>query len=426
SSVWGISVGSSLAIAGTPESFGTVGEPYGARYTASGGSGETLFALINGQLPAGLSLDAATGLISGTPSAPGFAPSLTVRVRDASGAAATAAPFDLRISAPLVVSGTPGPDALVGADYSGYASVSGGRSPYAWSLVEGTLPAGLTLSAATGVIAGRPTTAGTAADLRLRVVDADGRSGRTERFPIVVTAPLTLSGTPAASATVGEPYSARYTASGGTSPYAFSLLGSALPAGLVLDPDTGLISGTPSAAAPAATSQVRVTDAAGRVVTGAAFGIDVREPLRLVLVDIGPASTGTAYGGAVRPAGGRGPYVLALAEGALPPGLSLEADGRIGGTPSAAGSYGGIRVRATDVDGRSALSAAFAIEVAAGMSVSGLPPRAATVGEAYAFRFGVSGGQAPYGFALAGGSLPAGLTLGPDGALAGTPVRAEA
>ena len=51
-------------------------------------------------------------------------------------------------------------DAVVGSAYSATLAASGGISPYTWSVTSGTLPTGLMLAPATGVIGGTPTAAG--------------------------------------------------------------------------------------------------------------------------------------------------------------------------------------------------------------------------------------------------------------------------
>ena len=64
---------------------GTVGESYKQTVTTSGGTGTKTFALSSGQLPAGLSLNKTTGVISGTPTTAG-SDTFTVMVTDAVGA----------------------------------------------------------------------------------------------------------------------------------------------------------------------------------------------------------------------------------------------------------------------------------------------------------------------------------------------------
>src|SRR5947207_8663544 len=65
------------------------------------------------------------------------------------------------------------PNGGVGVPYAGTISASGGISPYTFSLVDGTLPAGLTLDRANGSITGRPTIAATKY-FRVRVTDSRG------------------------------------------------------------------------------------------------------------------------------------------------------------------------------------------------------------------------------------------------------------
>jgi hypothetical protein len=79
---------------------GTVGNAYAATLAASGGTSPYTWSLSGGSLPAGLSLDAGSGAIAGTPTAPANQVSLTFRVTDSSSTAQTAsATFALTVNA---------------------------------------------------------------------------------------------------------------------------------------------------------------------------------------------------------------------------------------------------------------------------------------------------------------------------------------
>jgi hypothetical protein len=144
---------------------GTVGAAYSATLAAAGGVAPYLWAVTAGSLPAGLTLNAQTGAISGTPASAGTA-SFTVQLTDAqSPAASVSAPLSITVnpapSAPLTVKTESLPNARRSRAYSQTLVAAGGAQPYAWSLASGSLPPGLALNAATGTISGTPTNRGT-------------------------------------------------------------------------------------------------------------------------------------------------------------------------------------------------------------------------------------------------------------------------
>ncbi|WEP47674.1 autotransporter domain-containing protein (plasmid) [Cronobacter dublinensis subsp. infanticibi] len=126
-------------------------------------------------LPAGISLNAATGALSGTPTSAGSF-TFSVTVKEAGNISATAS-YTLVVGAvtpgvTLAVTPAAGalPPATTGSAWSQTFAVSGGTAPYRWQL-SGALPAGLTFS--DGSLKGTPTTAGSNA-FTLTATDANG------------------------------------------------------------------------------------------------------------------------------------------------------------------------------------------------------------------------------------------------------------
>jgi uncharacterized protein (TIGR03437 family) len=139
---------------------GTVNVPYSQALGATGGQPPYTWSLISGALPTGLSLNA-SGIVSGTPGAPGVF-SFGVQVVDTAGGTATGTASITIQAAPLLITTGSLPAGMSGIDYPlQQLTVSGGVSPYTWALGSGSsLPAGLTLSS-DGVLQGVPGSAGT-------------------------------------------------------------------------------------------------------------------------------------------------------------------------------------------------------------------------------------------------------------------------
>ncbi|MEV1092816.1 putative Ig domain-containing protein [Streptomyces microflavus] len=140
-------------------------------------------------------------------------------------------------------------------------SAEGGTAPYTWNATG--LPAGLTIASATGTISGTPTTAGTS-KVTVTATDKVGRTGTTSFTWTVGTASGTspvLTNPGSQNVYIGRQVSLPLTATGGTAPYTFGATG--LPAGLTVNPATGLISGSPTAWG-FRNAVLTVTDAAGK------------------------------------------------------------------------------------------------------------------------------------------------------------------
>lgn len=146
----------------------TAGVTFTADLEATGGNGNYTWSVAQGSsLPAGLALNATTGVLSGTPSVAGNF-NFTIRVVDNAdpGQSSGQKTFSLTIQN-FVISTATLPQARVGIAYSSDLSFSGGPSApstdYQWTLVSGSesLPAGITFDTASGKLSGTPAPIGT-------------------------------------------------------------------------------------------------------------------------------------------------------------------------------------------------------------------------------------------------------------------------
>ena len=253
---------------------GFAGVPYTATVTASGGTPPYSYALTAGFLPAGLFLDRAQGVISGTPSA-AVVEAFTITVTDVNGCSGSAA-FTVAIDTcdPIVVSPAILPAAQVGVSYAQTLTASGGAAPYGWAVTSGALPAGLALDGATGVLSGTPTQVG-APSFTVTATDSRGCTGSRPYTLTVDCSAITIQPASLPDGAEGIAYAQTLTAAGGTAPYTFAVTAGALPAGLALDGSTGAVTGTPSLA-DSETFTVTATDASALPCTGSrAYTIDV-------------------------------------------------------------------------------------------------------------------------------------------------------
>ena len=152
------------------------GSPYAQQFAASGGYAPYQYAISAGALPAGMSFDAATGTLSGTPAAVGdYAFSVTVTDSAPDTPTQTTAAYSLRVTTATLAIGPPTlPNAYVGASYLQTLTASGGTAPYRFSALAG-LPQGIGLSTE-GTLSGVPSTAGDFT-FQVAVVDQQGLTG---------------------------------------------------------------------------------------------------------------------------------------------------------------------------------------------------------------------------------------------------------
>ena len=162
-------LGSMTASCNSPQS-GSVNGPYAHTFTSTGGIPPLTWSVTSGSLPTGLTLNPATGVVSGVPTATGtFSFSLTVT--DSLGNTAS---VSCSININTVFKATCNAyNSTVGTSYSQTIGVTGGVSPFTFSLQAGALPSGTTLNTSTGVISGTLTSPGRFY-YTIKVVDSTG------------------------------------------------------------------------------------------------------------------------------------------------------------------------------------------------------------------------------------------------------------
>jgi hypothetical protein len=148
---------------------------------------------------------------------------------------------------PLTITVSSLPSGEVGTPYSATLLASGGTAPYTWSLVSGTLPSGVTLTAASGAITGTPTQAVTNMPLHFQVTDSSvPAETQTTTLNLTVNAAVSsvnITTTALPEATVNVAYSEQLSATGGSGSYTWTL--TTAVTGFSLS-SSGLLTGTPT------------------------------------------------------------------------------------------------------------------------------------------------------------------------------------
>jgi hypothetical protein len=282
-------------------------------------------------------------------------------------------------------------------------------------LIGSGLPPGLALSSS-GQLHGTPTTPG---DYSFTVTASNGfPPSDTKQYTGTIgpAVPPTITTTAlGGSIRTGIEYRQplMYT---GSSPVTWTLNAGTLPDGLLIESQTGLIYGTPTAYG-SYTFTIRATNSAGyfdQAFTGSVLGT----PPSITLDSLNPLSQGAAFSQIIT-AVGTATITFAVQSGTLPAGLSLNTStGVLSGTPTSSGSYN-FTVRATNSFG-------YADMVYAGAIASGIPVITTssinTIYKSVAFvQAIVASGGTPITFAVQSGTLPAGLSLNTStGVLSGT------
>jgi hypothetical protein len=230
-------------------------------------AGATYSVVAGESLPAGFSIDATTGVVSGTPtSAPGRV--LDVHIQACWGGCDPNA-GDVRV-APMLFYILPGLQYPANTDPTAGVAVTITPTVDLWSggvfgITAGSLPAGMNLDISTGAISGTPQTP-LNAQLTIRYstgVNVGGLEYVSSSTQISVNAPTINLTYPAATGTVGKELTVDPTVTGLSGTALYTRVSGPLPQGLSLNPATGAITGVPSGPPGSYPVVIQVTDPYG-------------------------------------------------------------------------------------------------------------------------------------------------------------------
>lgn len=331
-------------LATPPNQSGEVGVAESLAVTASGGTTAYSYSATN--LPTGLSINSATGTITGTPTAAGtWSP--TVAVTDAMGASAATSTFSWTIIAGPAVTLTNRQSSYATAVTLNLASLtSGGSGGYTYS-VSG-LPSGLTATGA-GVISGTTASSVSSSTVSVTVTDSAGGTSRSS-FTWNVTNLATASDPKTTALSSSGSFSLSTLVSGGAGGYTFSSV-SGLPAGLSVN-SAGQVSGTTGSSYSANTVTYVVTDSNGATTTGTFTWYVSSVRISVSTQSSTHSRTITAVNLGSSASNGTAPYTYVFT--GLPPGLTATSAGVVSGTTSATKASYTVSVVATDATGKSA------------------------------------------------------------------------
>ncbi|MGO9073110.1 MAG: putative Ig domain-containing protein, partial [Terriglobales bacterium] len=249
-------------------------------------------------------------------------------------------------------------------------SVSGGNSPYQFSVVSGALPPGVSLNSTTGSITGQPTAAGNYTFV-VGVTDKPNFGAGTHSYSVAIRnhgygGGITVSVSPSSvtlSSGGNQQFTATVTGTANTAVTWLATAGSIGSNGLYAAP----VVNSTSSATITATSQAEPSQSASAAVT--INPSQQQSSVQIATLSLPIGQQGEFYFASFSATGGTQPYTWSMTGGNLPQGISLSAIGELSGTPTAVGSSS-FTVLVTDATGKTA-TGTFGLTVVASNGYDG-------------------------------------------------------
>lgn len=400
-----------------------VGEPFSNILPATADNGSTVtFSVSNGTLPAGVTLNPVSGIISGVPTGDGL---FVFTIRASAGLAQAERPFSIRANPFSITWATdPALGSLNGGD--AYfkqlsATASTGVQP-TYAITGGSLPPGLALSNS-GALSGTVTNLTGNYTFTVQASVPGNATKSTRTFTVSVVADAITWATPAGSLGVvpgGRAFSTALNATSGFGkPVTYQIVMGTLPLGLTLS--TGTISGTVTNNSGTSSITVRATD--GIASADRVFSISVDPD---ILTWTTPSSLGQYIGGAlvnqklVAVSDNGETVTYARVSGTLPAGLSFDSAGNLTGNLGNLNSSGSFVIRASDPVTFTDRTFSFSVK-ANTVDWNTSPAVLAVVNTPFSKTLKATSSIGnPVTYALQSGVLPTGVTLTSAGVLSGT------
>ena len=383
------------------------------------GGASTSWSITSGSLPAGLSLSSTTGAITGTPTAVYSTASITIQASNSGGSDSTSISITVQDEAPNI--GYGGPYTFTkNTAISTITPTNTGGAATSWSITSGSLPAGLSLSSATGTISGTPTGVYSTASITIEASNAAGSNSATLSITVNDEAPNIGYGGPY-TFTKNTAISTITPTNTGGAATSWSITSGSLPAGLSLSSATGTISGTPTGVYSTASITIEASNAAGS--NSATLSITVNDEAPNIAYGGPYTFTKNTAISTITPSNTGGAATSwDITSGTLPAGLSLSSTtGAISGTPTGVYSTASITIEASNAAGSDSATLSITVnDEAPNIGYGG--PYTFTKNTAISTITPTNTGGAATSWSITSGSLPSGLSMSSStGAITGTP-----
>lgn len=319
-----------LSITPTTIPSGTIGQSYSVTFSSSGGVSP--YTYTSTTLPPGLALSS-SGVLSGTPTFAGSY-TFTITTTDSNGWTGSQN-YSLTVSNNMFITPTQFHSATARTYFTQTFTANGGTYPYTYQVSLSPTTSGLVMDASTGVLSGIPPVPGeyaftiTATDIFSNTI--------TQTFNLQVYGDVLVYPTSLPFATVGSSYSVTFTSTGGSS-YTYTSTGT-LPPGLTLNSGTGVLSGTPSTNG-TYNFTIISTDASTLQIGVQMYNLVVQGTVTITPSLLNSGYVNQTYSDTLTGSGGTSPYTFSVKSGdVIPPGLTLNSNGSLSGTPLWANNY---------------------------------------------------------------------------------------